>query len=934
MRNTKGQKNIKSLRSIKILTSQEKKLLCDKIGGNEIRKYFLKEPDKFTKHIQGGWRINKLSNQDALKIAKEYIKSPYITFFLYMILKHWNEQFEQNYIEMIDNGVAEDVAVLASIIKSPFKAISDIFFKLSDRDYKEDTKKKCLFILEAENSSKNILPEKEERINTSLMTDEKIQKQLKEKHELWQLEKRKLKHKIQEQEDIIQKLDKEKKQLKAKENKLSYALERQQSELKVYQEMDKYREELKYEPSQNFPYTSLCKEISQSHKNKHVIKLQRLADIDKNGRIVNLYAENTPERDILYYNSAGGFSEGMIGIWNWNQEPNRWAGKSDFVTSNFNKTYSPVEIIILPECNSDKQLIRFLYEGIAHELAETINRVLFVYPKGFHQYSGVLCTRKQLNEMHGRCILQNKFFKLPVYDVGDTEIFSTEEHMFYRRLYLGIPERLLSAGNVMETIKELLLERVSWSKMKWKGFTKAEYKEVHAFIEGLQTDDFIQGVMERCDCSDVAEASELIDKFKRNAEGYINQTNLESEIVEDVVRRNEDLLEIGYKSVEEEWRTSHAGEMNKLKNELNKVRDTIADEKQNLSSMQKKYDNLKRESNKITTDIKRQQLLADTVEQQVKQRITSIQENAASFLTDMMFQIPLYQNSYKNISESSNKRMPEKIQNNYFVKGTLIPTLKGEFISDDEACIELLKENLIEAGVIRDISKALATYLYVAHLLHIPLILTGPGSTDIANAMAITFTGRTADQLTFTGEVYEHSINCCLQDDGEFTTIINPFNTNWAYKLPELLRNPSKYFVLATPYPEELQIEPASLYNLALPVLTDVLVDKKATGQYISVKKSASYKEQRITYDNGNHRPFPLLRSLEISSLARTYLQELYHYFSMNWNDSTDEFFFMYGVLPLAYSMGKINIVKVHIQEKGPHFSKTNYDLVKPYLGD
>ena len=401
MRNTKGQENIKSLRNIKILTSQEKKLLCDKIGGNEIRKYFLKEPDKFTKHIQGGWRINKLSNQDALKIAKEYIKSPYITFFLYMILKHWNEQFEQNYIKMIDNGVVEDMAVVASLIKSPFKMVSDIFFKLSDRDYKEDTKKKCLFILEAENSSKNILPEKGERINTSLMTNEKIQKQLKEKHELWRQEKEKLKHKIQEQEDIIKKLEKEKKQLKAKENKLSYELERQQDKLKVYQEMDEYRTESKYEPSQNFPYTSLCKEISLSHKNKNIIKLQRLADIDKTGRIVNLYAENTPERDILYYNSVGGFSEGMIGIWNWKQEPNRWAGKQDYVTSNFNKIYSPVEIITLPGCNSEEKLIQSLYEGIACELSENINRVLFVYSKVFHQYSGVLCTRKQLNEMHG-----------------------------------------------------------------------------------------------------------------------------------------------------------------------------------------------------------------------------------------------------------------------------------------------------------------------------------------------------------------------------------------------------------------------------------------------------------------------------------------------------------------------------------------------------
>ena len=366
--------------------------------------------------------------------------------------------------------------------------------------------------------------------------------------------------------------------------------------------------------------------------------------------------------------------------------------------------------------------------------------------------------------------------------------------------------------------------------------------------------------------------------------------------------------------------------MNELKNELNKVRNTIADEKQNLDGMRQKHEVLKRDNDSITADIKRQKLLADTVEQQVKQRIKNIQENASSFLTDMMFQLPLYQ--------SSNSHILEKSRKNYFEKGTFVETLKGEFVSNDGTCIELLKENLMEAGVIKQISGSLATYLYGAHLLRIPLILTGPGSEDIADAMAITFTERRADKLTFTGDVDEASITRCLEDDGKFITIANPFNTNWAYKLPELLRTPSKYFVLATPYPEELLIEPGSLYNLALPVLTDILVDKEASGKYISVKKAASYKDQRRPDELGNYGRPPLLGSLEISSLARTFIQRLYNCFCQLWKESPDEFFFIYGLLPLAYSLGKIDIARAHIQANGPRLSKINHELVRPYLGD
>lgn len=231
-------------------------------------------------------------------------------------------------------------------------------------------------------------------------------------------------------------------------------------------------------------------------------------------------------------------------------------------------------------------------------------------------------------------------------------------------------------------------------------------------------------------------------------------------------------------------------------------------------------------------------------------------------------------------------------------------------------------------------SLSLATYLYGAHLLHIPLILAGPGSEDIADAMAITFYSRTAGKLTFKGEVDDQSIDNCLQDDDELVTIINPFNTNWAYKLPELLRNPTKYFVMATPYPEELLMEPKSLYNLALPVLTDVLVGDEAHGDYIAAEKLISGKEQKNSYENWTHRRVPLLRSLSISSFARTYVQKIYNYFSQNWQDNPDDFFFIYGLLPLAYSLGKLDIVKEQIQEGRYQLSKTNNELLKPYLGD
>ena len=69
--------------------------------------------------------------------------------------------------------------------------------------------------------------------------------------------------------------------------------------------------------------------------------------------------------------------------------------------------------------------------------------------------------------------------------------------------------------------------------------------------------------------------------------------------------------------------------------------------------------------------------------------------------------------------------------------------------------------------------------------------------------------------------------------NGESIVIINNFLVSgWINRLPEILSQKDIFYVATHPYAEDIQVEPKSLYGFMLPLFTELLVDKKATGKY------------------------------------------------------------------------------------------------------
>lgn len=73
------------MQNIENLSSEERKLLCDIIGGKELKKYFqkynyLRISGKLKTHRQRDG-IAELSDREAVNLAKSNVKDTYISFF-------------------------------------------------------------------------------------------------------------------------------------------------------------------------------------------------------------------------------------------------------------------------------------------------------------------------------------------------------------------------------------------------------------------------------------------------------------------------------------------------------------------------------------------------------------------------------------------------------------------------------------------------------------------------------------------------------------------------------------------------------------------------------------------------------------------------------------------------------------------------------------
>ena len=321
--------------------------------------------------------------------------------------------------------------------------------------------------------------------------------------------------------------------LQEKLHAVQAAYEKKEQELSVLQELIDLADLPTESTMDNtYPYISLCRAGGQSGNS---FELFRLADI-VDGTICLQRQADAPNREKLFTKSYK--PTNFIGIWRWRTEPNFNPEKLDYIVSEFQAGQVPTEIIIVPDCDSTDDLKERLTQGI--ENGPQGERALFAFPVD-GKYTGFLCRTQDFSFQNGRTILKPTVAKLPLYEFSDQEIVKFGRSWFYYRISLGVPRAVFPIIDPFQAVKDAVLRRVPWSRMKtW--FSRKDTQKFQDLLREMPAEGIYQEIADTCACS-ADEARSYVDSFIQQAETYLQQEDIESDVLLLALERSPAFLE-------------------------------------------------------------------------------------------------------------------------------------------------------------------------------------------------------------------------------------------------------------------------------------------------------------------------------------------------------------------------------------------------------
>ena len=238
----------------------------------------------------------------------------------------------------------------------------------------------------------------------------------------------------------------------------------------------------------------------------------------------------------------------------------------------------------------------------------------------------------------------------------------------------------------------------------------------------------------------------------------------------------------------------------------------------------------------------------------------------------------------------------------YFSEGEDLSNDDTEIYSSWQELLSIAESELEQAGTAESSCRPLAHFLYSAYTRKIPILLAGPSGAHIANAFSAALSSRLPAVLHCEGNFSRKALEQVAASSSEIIVIENIFAREWYQHIVSMLSMREKFYVAVHPFPEDLKLEPASLMNYCLPVLTETVIDHHADTNYIGGRKSASFTEfhgsssaERI-YSN-------MVKQLTSSQLTRKTIWGVMSDMQAMGSTELQELFLIYS---LAYVSGKV----------------------------
>ena len=646
-------------------------------------------------------------------------------------------------------------------------------------------------------------------------------------------------------------------------------------------------------PSGEYDYLSLCLTYIDNYNKS---RINRLADIIDD-TISKDFVEDSPA--YCYFFAKDGPSDiDHIGVWDWKAIPNRNNPEKDYIETSFRKDIIPIEVFCLEDCRSVEDVVSALKDGIAVKSHSV--KLLFVYHFGKY-LEGVLCYASDLAQNNGKVTILSGVLNLPVYQIDLSDVLYFDKFSVYKAFDLQRNVGTIKVNDPLVIVKDILSRRISWNVMRQRELTRDQYKKLRDYIVGLPTVELYAEIVAACNCSE-DDAKALLESFIEKADAYISLSTSEAEIMTDIIRNNVALYNSCLEVIRQRWEQDNVSQIQQAQSNLSKIkleaeeyRRIVDERKTELLRLQESISDAKR-------DMESQEQLAEEVRERITAKMEDARTNAAEFLAQQALTFPGF-----SFTQSNNSNIP-------FIASSEVPDDDPEHYDSWEDLIELIEYEFVEAGVGKQFSRGLASELYAAFINKTPVLLAGPYGEEIAKAFSAALCASTPASIKCGGEFSMEAMELCRKSETNVILIMNPFEAAWYHEVLKLISLREKFYILTHPFKEDLVIEPDSLFNYCMPIITDTVIDSVPRGKYLAGLPSEKYTPF-AEIKNGN--PYNnLWNKFRVGQLAKRQMQTIIDMIHRIESSSRKSFDFI-PILSYAYVTEQTDILTEYINSLG-----------------
>ena len=673
--------------------------------------------------------------------------------------------------------------------------------------------------------------------------------------------------------------------------------------------------------------------------------LFRLADI-VDGEVVPFEVDEEAPRYFgnrtRLFSRAEQLEEGTAGVWSWKAIPNLSAPDKDYVESSFVPGLEPIEIIVMPGAWTPKKLGEALREGV--EQTPVAKKALYCFAMQGDLLGGLLCTPKELEVSGKQAKIREGVTSLDYYVIRDknrltlksTEMVPWKD--FYRLLNLGKVSKKIFVMSPGEIVKSILTKKMTWTNSK-PYVSRTEWKLIREFLGKMADVDLTKEVAAACECTE-EEAQAIIQDFMDHGEKYVLARDVQESALLAAMERDPEMIRKCEDSLATRWRRENREEVEKAEKELAEIRgqvdmtreqidEKLGDRRKELLELEKKLEEGKKELEETEARLKKDQALGEEVRRQVSGQVARAKEDASQLISSLLLSWPLEGLGASRNAPGGESSAPGG-EESPFTPGRHLPPDQLMGYESWQELMGILMDELQRAGVAEELLTSLAAFLFSSYRAGAPVLLAGPGGEAIAHAFSAAVFGRMAGVLDCSLPYSPAGEKEIFSRGDQVILVRHPFDPDWTDHLPGLLLPPRRFYLLSTPFAEDLRLEPAGWQNYVLPVLTELFLEDLPMDSYVGGTRLPGFAGYEMVWEEEAPER---LQKLRVGPLAKNRMKLVLANTRLIAGDEGQESLYLYGLLPDAYLKGRSEDLREQIQKDG-ELSPAVLARLKAFLGE